>query len=61
MTCRRPAVLGSVAYCSTVSQPSLEKGRTAGRILHSPSWSGLPVVEILPTELTRGRTAGPPV
>ena len=46
---------------TTVSQPSLEKGRAAGRILHSPSWSGLPVVEILPTELTRGRTAGPPV
>ena len=33
----------------------------AGRILHSPSWSGLPVIEILPTELIRGRTAGPPV
>ncbi len=46
---------------TTVSQPSLEKGRAAGRILHSPSRSGLPVIEILPTELTRGRTAGPPV
>jgi DNA-binding LacI/PurR family transcriptional regulator len=46
---------------TTVSQPSVEKGRTAGRILHSPSWSGLPVIEILPTELIRGRTAGPPV
>jgi DNA-binding LacI/PurR family transcriptional regulator len=46
---------------TTVSQPSMEKGRAAGRILHSPSWSGLPVVEILPTELIRGRTAGPPV
>jgi DNA-binding LacI/PurR family transcriptional regulator len=45
---------------TTVSQPSMEKGRTAGRILHSPPRSGLPVVDILPTELIRGRTAGPP-
>lgn len=45
---------------STVNQPSLEKGRRAGELLHSPPRSGLPVVEILPTELIRGRTAGPP-
>ncbi|CAN5539037.1 LacI family DNA-binding transcriptional regulator [soil metagenome] len=45
---------------STVNQPSLEKGRRAGELLHSPPRSGLPVVEVLPTELIRGRTAGPP-
>jgi DNA-binding LacI/PurR family transcriptional regulator len=45
---------------STVNQPSLEKGRRAGELLHNPPRSGLPVVEILPTELVRGRTAGPP-
>lgn len=45
---------------TTVAQPSMEKGRIAGRMLHSPPRSGLPIVEILPTELIRGRTAGPP-
>lgn len=45
---------------TTVSQPSLEKGRRAGSLLHQPPRSGLPVVDILPTELIRGRTAGPP-
>ncbi len=45
---------------STVNQPSLEKGRRAGELLHHPPRSGLPVVEILPTEMIRGRTAGPP-
>ena len=45
---------------STVVQSSLAKGRRAGELLHNPPRSGLPVVEILPTELVRGRTAGPP-
>lgn len=45
---------------TTVSQPSVEKGRIAGRMLHNPPRSGLPAVEILPTELIRGRTSGPP-
>jgi hypothetical protein len=38
----------------------VEKGRRAGRLLHQPPRSGLPVVEVLDTELIRGRTAGPP-
>jgi DNA-binding LacI/PurR family transcriptional regulator len=45
---------------STVAQPSLEKGMRAGRLLHTPPRSGLPVDEVLDTELIRGRTAGPP-
>lgn len=45
---------------TTVAQPSVEKGRTAGRLLHNPPRSGLPAVEVLETELVRGRTAGPP-
>ncbi|MDT5090825.1 MAG: hypothetical protein QOH60_188 [Mycobacterium sp.] len=45
---------------STVAQPSLEKGRLAGKLLHTPPRSGLPVDEVLPTELIRGRTSGPP-
>jgi DNA-binding LacI/PurR family transcriptional regulator len=45
---------------TTVSQPSLEKGKRAGRLLHSPPRDGLPVIDVLPTELVRGRTAGPP-
>jgi DNA-binding LacI/PurR family transcriptional regulator len=45
---------------TTVDQPSLQKGRRAGELLHNPPRSGLPVVEVLPTELVRGRTAGPP-
>ncbi|CAN5669270.1 LacI family DNA-binding transcriptional regulator [soil metagenome] len=45
---------------ATVSQPSLEKGRRAGALLHSPPRDGLPVIDVLPTEVIRGRTAGPP-
>ena len=45
---------------TTVAQPSLEKGRHAGNLLHNPPRSGLPVIDILPTELVRGRTAGAP-
>lgn len=45
---------------TTVVQPSKEKGRRAGRLLHQPPRSGLPVVEVLDTELVRGRTSGPP-
>ena len=45
---------------TTVSQPSLEKGKRAGRLLHSPPRDGLPVIDVLSTELIRGRTAGPP-
>src|SRR5262249_25771915 len=43
-----------------VAQPSLQKGRRAGELLLKPPRSGLPVVELLDTELIRGRTAGPP-
>jgi DNA-binding LacI/PurR family transcriptional regulator len=46
---------------TTVKQPSLEKGRRAGRLLHSPPRSGLPVIDVLATEVIRGRTSGPPV
>jgi DNA-binding LacI/PurR family transcriptional regulator len=45
---------------TTVVQPSMEKGRRAGRLLHSPPRSGLPVIDVLDTELVRGRTSGPP-
>jgi DNA-binding LacI/PurR family transcriptional regulator len=45
---------------TTVAQPSLQKGRRAGELLLDPPRSGLPVVELLDTELLRGRTAGPP-
>ena len=44
---------------TTVKQPSLEKGRRAGYLLHDPPRSGLPVVEVLDVELVRGRTSGP--
>ncbi|QUR69141.1 LacI family DNA-binding transcriptional regulator [Mycobacterium spongiae] len=44
---------------TTVSQPSLHKGRRAGELLLKPPRSGLPVIEVLGTELIRGRTAGP--
>ena len=44
----------------TVAQSSLEKGRTAGKLLHHPPRTGLPVEEVLPTQLIRGRTARPP-
>ena len=46
---------------TTVAQPSVEKGRRAGQMLHNPPRSGLPASEVLPTELLRGRTSGPPV
>jgi DNA-binding LacI/PurR family transcriptional regulator len=45
---------------TTVAQPSLQKGRRAGELVQKPPRSGLPVVELLDTELIRGRTAGPP-
>jgi DNA-binding LacI/PurR family transcriptional regulator len=45
---------------TTVAQPSLRKGRRAGELLLTPPRSGLPVVELLDTELIRGRTSGPP-
>ncbi len=45
---------------TTVSQPTLEKGKHAGRLLHSPPRDGMPVIDVLPTEVVRGRTAGPP-
>jgi len=45
---------------TTVTQPTVEKGRRAGWLLHDPPRSGLPVVEVLDTELVRGRTSGPP-
>ncbi|BBZ47102.1 LacI family transcriptional regulator [Mycobacterium parmense] len=45
---------------TTVSQPSLQKGRRAGALLLNPPRSGLPATELLDTELMRGRTAGPP-
>jgi DNA-binding LacI/PurR family transcriptional regulator len=43
---------------TTVAQPSLEKGRRAGELLHRGDLH--PTVEVLDTELIRGRTAGPP-
>jgi DNA-binding LacI/PurR family transcriptional regulator len=45
---------------TTVVQPSVEKGRRAGELLHDPPRSGLPVIEVLDTEVMRGRTSGPP-
>lgn len=45
---------------TTVAQPSLRKGHRAGELLLKPPRSGLPVVELLETELIRGRTSGPP-
>ncbi len=45
---------------TTVRQPSVAKGRRAGELVHSPPRSGLPVIEVLDTELVRGRTSGPP-
>ena len=48
---------------TTVAQPSLRKGHRAGELLLKPPRTGtpgLPVVELLDTELIRGRTAGPP-
>ncbi len=45
---------------TTVTQPSVEKGRRAGELLNNPSHSGFPTVDVLDTELVRGRTSGPP-
>ncbi|UXA13017.1 LacI family DNA-binding transcriptional regulator [Mycobacterium sp. SMC-8] len=45
---------------TTVLQPSIEKGRRAGELLHEPPRSGLPVIEVLETQVVRGRTSGPP-
>lgn len=45
---------------TTVTQSSVEKGRRAGRLLHDPPRSGLPVVDVCDTEVVRGRTSGPP-
>jgi DNA-binding LacI/PurR family transcriptional regulator len=45
---------------TTVVQPSVEKGRRAGELLNNPPRSGLPVNELLDTEVVRGRTSGPP-
>ena len=46
---------------TTVKQPGVEKGRRAGHLLHNPPRSGIPVIEVLETELVRGRTSGAPV
>jgi DNA-binding LacI/PurR family transcriptional regulator len=43
---------------TTVAQPSLQKGRRAGELLLSGDLN--PTIEVLKTELIRGRTAGPP-
>ncbi len=43
---------------TTVAQPSLQKGRLAGELLHEGNIH--PTAEVLDTELIRGRTAGPP-
>ncbi len=45
---------------TTVAQPSLEKGKRAGRLLSHLPRDGRPVIDVLDTELVRGRTAGPP-
>ena len=45
---------------TTVAQPSLEKGKRAGRLLGHLPRDGRPVIDVLDTELVRGRTAGPP-
>lgn len=45
---------------TTAVQPSIEKGRRAGQLLHNPPRSGLPVEEVLDVEVIRGRTSGPP-
>ena len=43
---------------TTVAQPSLQKGRRAGELLHRGVIP--PAVEMLDTKLIRGRTAGRP-
>lgn len=45
---------------TTVRQPAEEKGRRAGALLLRQSHSGVAPVEILDTELVRGRTSAPP-
>lgn len=45
---------------STVVQSSVAKGRRAGELLHNPPRDGLPVIDVLETEVVRGRTSGPP-
>lgn len=45
---------------TTIRQPAEEKGRRAGALLHRTTQSGVAAVEILDTELVRGRTAAPP-
>src|ERR1700712_939011 len=45
---------------TTVAQSNVEKGRRAGELLNNPSHSGFPTIDILETELVRGRTSGPP-
>ncbi|MCB9438992.1 MAG: LacI family DNA-binding transcriptional regulator [Mycolicibacterium sp.] len=45
---------------TTVVQPTVDKGRRAGRLLLNPPRNGLPVAEVLDTEVFRGRTLGPP-
>ncbi|MCJ0891422.1 MAG: LacI family DNA-binding transcriptional regulator [Rhodococcus sp. (in: high G+C Gram-positive bacteria)] len=45
---------------TTVRQDAEEKGRRAGKLVLSSSHSGIVAAETLPTELFRGRTAGPP-
>ncbi|WP_345352921.1 substrate-binding domain-containing protein [Rhodococcus olei] len=45
---------------TTVQQPAEEKGRRAGALLLRPSHSGIATVEMLDTELLRGRTSAPP-
>jgi DNA-binding LacI/PurR family transcriptional regulator len=45
---------------TTVVQPSMEKGRRAGRLLHNLPRDGLPVIDVLDTKVVRGRTSGPP-
>ncbi len=41
---------------SAVVQSSVAKGRRAGELLHNPPRSGQPVIDVLPTEVVRGRT-----
>ena len=45
---------------TTVRQDAEEKGRRAGTLLMSTAQSGIVAEEFMPTELVKGRTAGPP-
>lgn len=47
------------AGLTTVRQSAEDKGRRAGALLLRPPRSGVPVAEVLPTELVVGRTTGP--